>query len=37
LIKKRDADADPQWKLETALTPEKLKILKIKIPPCDTE
>jgi len=37
LIKKRDAHADPQWKLETALTPEKLKILRINIPPCDTE
>jgi len=37
LMKKKDAHADPNWKLETALTPSKLKRLKVRIPPCDTE
>ena len=37
LMKKRDQYADPHFKLETALTPQKLQSLKIKIPPCDTE
>lgn len=37
LMKKKDAHADPHWKLETALTSQKLKKLKVKIPPCDTE
>ena len=37
LMKKKDAYADPHWKIETALTPQKLKSLKVKDPPCDTE
>ncbi len=37
LIKKKDAHADPHWNLQTALTPHKLKSLKVRIPPCDTE
>ncbi|MGH7431992.1 MAG: DNA polymerase ligase N-terminal domain-containing protein [Candidatus Methylomirabilales bacterium] len=37
LIKKRDAHADPQWRLKTALTPQRLKGLEVKIPPCETE
>jgi bifunctional non-homologous end joining protein LigD len=37
LMKKKDAHMDPHWKLETALTPQKLKTLKVKVPPCDTE
>ena len=37
LMKKKDAHADPRWKVKTALTPQKLKRLKVKIPPCDTE
>ena len=37
LMKKKDEDAAPDWKIETALTPQKLKTLKVKIPPCDTE
>lgn len=37
LMKKKDAHADPNWTLETALTPEKLKRLKVRIPPCETE
>lgn len=37
LIKKQDRHADPHFKLETALTPQKLKSLTLKIPPCDTE
>jgi bifunctional non-homologous end joining protein LigD len=36
LIKQKDAYADPSWKLQTALTPERLKQLAAKIPPCDT-
>jgi bifunctional non-homologous end joining protein LigD len=37
LMKKKDAHADPGWRLETALTSRWLKSLTIKIPPCDTE
>jgi len=37
LMKKKDAYADPNWRLETALTPRKLKGLAVRIPPCDTE
>jgi bifunctional non-homologous end joining protein LigD len=37
LMKKKDTYADPHWKLETVLTPQKLKTLKVKVPPCDTE
>ena len=36
LIKKKDAFAQPQWKLENALTPEKQAQLKEKMPPCTT-
>ncbi len=37
LMKKKDAHADPKWKLETALTPQRLERLTVKVPPCDTE
>ncbi|MFQ5846351.1 MAG: DNA polymerase ligase N-terminal domain-containing protein [Candidatus Methylomirabilales bacterium] len=37
LMKKGDAQADPHWKLETALTSQTLESLKVKNPPCDTE
>lgn len=37
LMKKKDTHADPNWTLETALTPQKLKRLKVRTPPCDTE
>jgi bifunctional non-homologous end joining protein LigD len=36
LIKKNDADADPAWHLESALTPEKRRSLKERTPPCET-
>jgi len=36
LIKKRDRDADPTWRLEIALTPEKRKALQVKAPPCES-
>jgi bifunctional non-homologous end joining protein LigD len=36
LIKQKDAYADPSWKLQTELTPERLKKLAERIPPCDT-
>jgi hypothetical protein len=36
-MKKKDAYADPNWRLETALTPRKLEGLAVRIPPCDTE
>lgn len=32
LIKKKDANADPAWRLEPALTPAKRKSLKVKMP-----
>jgi bifunctional non-homologous end joining protein LigD len=35
LIKKNDADADPAWHLESALTPEKRRSLKVRTPPCE--
>jgi bifunctional non-homologous end joining protein LigD len=34
LMKKKDGDADPAWKLEQALTPEKRITLKERVPPC---
>ncbi len=37
LMKKNDVYADPRWRLETALTPRKLKALTVRVPPCDTE
>ena len=36
LIKKADQDADPSFRLESALTPSKRKQLKALVPPCDT-
>lgn len=36
LIKKNDADADPGWKLVSALTSEKRRSLKVRTPPCET-
>ena len=36
LMKKKDADADPSWRLETELTPARLKALEVKSPPCET-
>jgi len=37
LIKKRDEQADPTFKLETALTEDKRQRLEVKIPPCETD
>lgn len=36
LMKKKDAHADPSWTLESDLTPQRLKKLSVKIPPCET-
>jgi bifunctional non-homologous end joining protein LigD len=36
LIKRRDEAADPGWKPERCLTPEKRAQLKERIPPCET-
>lgn len=36
LIKKRDGDANPTWKLESELKPSRLKKLQVKIPPCES-
>ena len=36
LIKQKDVYADPSWKLQTELTPERLKKLVENIPPCET-
>jgi bifunctional non-homologous end joining protein LigD len=36
LIKQKDAHADPSWKLQTELTPQRLEQLAEKIPPCET-
>jgi len=36
LMKKRDEHADPSWTLKSDLTPQRLKGLVVKIPPCDT-
>lgn len=36
LMKKKDAHADPSWKLESALTPKKRRSLKERTPPCAT-
>lgn len=36
LIKKKDEYADPKWRLEPALTPSRLKSLKVRTPPCET-
>ncbi len=37
LMKKKDAFAKDGYEITTALTPAKLKTLKIKTPPCETE
>lgn len=37
LMKKKDAHATAGFMIKTALTPEKLKTLKEKVPPCETE
>lgn len=34
-MKKKDGHADPAWRLESALTPERLAALALRIPPCD--
>ena len=34
LIKKQDKYADEKWKIKLALTPQKKRKLKVKIPPC---
>jgi bifunctional non-homologous end joining protein LigD len=36
LIKKRDRQADASWRLLPALTPERLKTLRERVPPCET-
>lgn len=35
LMKKKDEYADPSWTLKSDLTPQRLKTLSVKIPPCD--
>ncbi len=35
LIKMKDAHADSAWRLQTALTPAKLRTLRERVPPCD--
>jgi bifunctional non-homologous end joining protein LigD len=37
LMKKRDAYAKPTFTFESELTPSKLRTLKQRVPPCDTE
>lgn len=37
LMKKKDARAESDFVLKTALTPAKLKTLKERVPPCETE
>jgi bifunctional non-homologous end joining protein LigD len=36
LMKKKDADADPAWRLESALTPARRKSLKVRMPRCES-
>jgi bifunctional non-homologous end joining protein LigD len=36
LIKKRDRHADASWRLLPALTPERLKALRERVPPCES-
>ena len=36
LMKKKDEYADPSWTLESDLTPQRLKRLMVKTPPCET-
>jgi bifunctional non-homologous end joining protein LigD len=35
LMKKKDAHADPSWKLTSALTPKKRRLLKERLPLCE--
>jgi DNA ligase D-like protein (predicted 3'-phosphoesterase) len=35
LIKRKDAAADPSWRLTTELTPRRLRQLVMKTPPCE--
>jgi DNA ligase D-like protein (predicted 3'-phosphoesterase) len=35
LMKRKDAAADPSWRLTSELTPRKLKQLRVKRPPCE--
>ena len=35
LIKRKDAAADPSWRLTTELTPRRLRQLAVKVPPCE--
>ncbi len=35
LMKKKDEHANPGWRLVSALTPERLARLRIRVPPCD--
>lgn len=37
LMKKKDAHAKKSYEIKTALTPAKLKTLKVKVPPCETD
>jgi bifunctional non-homologous end joining protein LigD len=36
LLKRKDEHADPRFRLETALTPERLRRLRVKVPPCES-
>lgn len=36
LIKRRDEHADPGWTLRSELTPERLRRLSVRLPPCDS-
>ncbi len=36
LMKKKDEHADPSWTLKSDLTPQRLKRLAVKTPPCET-
>jgi bifunctional non-homologous end joining protein LigD len=36
LMKKKDGHADPCFTLKTELTPERLKTLPVRVPPCET-
>jgi len=36
LMKKRDGYTDPSWTLKSDLTPQRLKELAVKVPPCET-
>jgi bifunctional non-homologous end joining protein LigD len=35
LIKRKDEHADPAWRLESELTPRRLRTLVVQVPPCD--